>query len=244
MIPFSDLDTISLDVGNTIISIDFDWVAAELCARGVACSADGVRRAEAAARPSFSHQVFVEGLPVGLDGFEGYLAAILGSLPAAQDGVAEDRARLAAELRPVLRPAGRANVLWRSVMPRVPDALDRLRRRGLRLIAVSNSDGTAEESIRDAGLRAYFDAVIDSAIVGYEKPDPRIFAHALADFDGRPRRACREFARAAPRSVRRLAGDRLRARRRSLGRLRPVRRVRRDRENALAYVTAALTVAV
>ena len=32
---FADIETVFLDVGNTLISIDFDWVAAELGARGV-----------------------------------------------------------------------------------------------------------------------------------------------------------------------------------------------------------------
>ncbi len=35
-IPYADIDTVFLDVGNTLISIDFAWVAAELGARGVA----------------------------------------------------------------------------------------------------------------------------------------------------------------------------------------------------------------
>jgi putative hydrolase of the HAD superfamily len=29
------------------------------------------------------------------------------------------------------------------------------------------------------GLLPYFSAVVDSAVVGFEKPDPRIFEHAL-----------------------------------------------------------------
>ena len=33
--------------------------------------------------------------------------------------------------------------------------------------------------MEDAGLRGHFAHVIDSAIVGAEKPDPRIFEHAL-----------------------------------------------------------------
>ncbi len=60
---------------------------------------------------------------------------------------------LITELRQVLRPDGRASVLWRSVMPGVPEALARLQALGLRLVVVSNSDGTVEQSLVDAGLR-------------------------------------------------------------------------------------------
>jgi putative hydrolase of the HAD superfamily len=54
---------------------------------------------------------------------------------------------------------------------------------GLRLAAVSNSDGTAERMLRDVGLRDYLDVVVDSAVVGYEKPDPRIFELAMRLMD-------------------------------------------------------------
>ncbi len=73
-------------------------------------------------------------------------------------------------------------------MPRVPESLERLRRRDLRLAVVSNSDGTVEQSLVAAGLRPFFDAVVDSRAVGYEKPDPRIFHHALGRCDSRPER--------------------------------------------------------
>ena len=51
---------------------------------------------------------------------------------------------------------------------------------GLPVIAVSNSDGTAERSLERAGLRDLFRAVVDSHLVGAEKPDPAIFRAASA----------------------------------------------------------------
>lgn len=180
MIPYRDIDTVFLDVGNTLISIDFGWVAAELCARGWACRADALCRAEAAARPGYSHRLFVTGLDAGADVFRQYLVAILSALDTTSVLSPDRLDALAAELRTVLRPDGRASVLWRLVMPRVPEALGRLRDLGLRLVVVSNSDGTVEQSLAAAGLRPYMTAVVDSALVGAEKPDPRIFTRALA----------------------------------------------------------------
>jgi putative hydrolase of the HAD superfamily len=69
--------------------------------------------------------------------------------------------------------------LWSGVDPRTTDALDRLRRRGLRLGVVSNSDGRVEAALTAAGLRDWFDVVIDSRLAGVEKPEPRIFHLAL-----------------------------------------------------------------
>jgi putative hydrolase of the HAD superfamily len=71
-------------------------------------------------------------------------------------------------------------------MPRVPESLAILRSLGLRLAVVSNSDGTVDRMLRDTSLRQYLDAVIDSAVVGCEKPDPEIFRHALRALDANP----------------------------------------------------------
>ncbi len=69
--------------------------------------------------------------------------------------------------------------LWGGVLAGTTEALDRLRSAGYRLGVVSNSDGRAEEGLEAAGLRGYFEVVIDSQLVGFEKPDPRIFEAAL-----------------------------------------------------------------
>lgn len=65
--------------------------------------------------------------------------------------------------------------LWLEPEPGAADALAVLRRDGYVLAAVSNSDGRAETYLQAAGLRDLLDFVVDSAAVGVEKPDPRIF---------------------------------------------------------------------
>lgn len=69
--------------------------------------------------------------------------------------------------------------LWSLVAERSAESLARLREAGLKLGVVSNSDGRVEQALEAAGLREYFDVVIDSALAGVEKPDPRIFHAAL-----------------------------------------------------------------
>lgn len=189
MIPYDRIDTVLLDVGNTLISIDFDWIAAELGTRGFACEGAAVRRAEAASRPGYSRLLFVDGVEPGTDLFRTYLTTIFERLDVTARLPSPALRDLVTELRPVFRPDGRASVLWRSVMPQVPEALALMRDRGLTLGVVSNSDGTAERSLEAAGLRPYLDLVIDSAIVGYEKPDARIFEHALRASGSLPERA-------------------------------------------------------
>ncbi len=76
--------------------------------------------------------------------------------------------------------------LWSSVAEGTGAALARLRAAGLRLGVVSNSDGRVEAALEAAGLRRYFDVVLDSALVGVEKPDPAIFHAALEALGVRP----------------------------------------------------------
>ena len=178
-IPWREIDTVFLDVGNTLISIDFDWVAEELTKRGRASDGEALRRAEARARPGYAHGLFVEGVPAGTDLFRHYLKTMLVLAPATASLDAAALEALLDDLRPTLRPDGRASSLWKLVMPRVPEALARLRDFGLRLVVVSNSDGTVARSLDAAGLLSFMTHVVDSALVGYEKPDPRIFTAAV-----------------------------------------------------------------
>jgi putative hydrolase of the HAD superfamily len=172
--PYAALTAALLDLGNTLIGMDAVLVVEAMAAEGIVCTPERFRRAEAAARPALSAWMAnpTSPGPVGLV----YVAEILRCLEVDGDALrALVTPRLVARMRGV--PTER---LWSEVLPGVPDALARLRADGLRLVVVSNSDGTAEKGMVDCGLRALVDAVVDSAVFGAEKPDRRIFEHALA----------------------------------------------------------------
>ena len=189
-IPYDALEAIFLDAGNTLVSIDFDWIADELEARNTPCSAQALRRAEAAARPWVSRQVEGPGAEARIDfSFSHYLGGILRALEDQGTALGRPRATLVTELAPVLKPPGETARLWSWILPGVPEALEAFRARGLKLAVVSNSDGSLEAGLRDQGLHGYFDAVLDSHLVGHEKPDPRIFEVALARTGVAPERA-------------------------------------------------------
>jgi len=69
---------------------------------------------------------------------------------------------------------------WSVVMPETPGYLASLKEQGYFLGVISNSIGTIEDQLQHVGMRGYFQAVFDSAIVGVEKPHPEIFQMALA----------------------------------------------------------------
>ncbi len=79
--------------------------------------------------------------------------------------------------------------LWATRRPGTLEALERLQQAGLVLGVVSNSDGRAAEGLAAAGLLGYFALVIDSELVGFEKPDPRIFQAALSQLGLQPDQA-------------------------------------------------------
>ncbi len=64
--------------------------------------------------------------------------------------------------------------------PEVVEVLTRARERGIRLVVVSNWDVSLHDALAAAGLDPLLDGVVTSAELGVAKPDPAIFAHALA----------------------------------------------------------------
>ncbi len=77
--------------------------------------------------------------------------------------------------------------LWSQQVPGGAELLPQLSAQNTPVAIVSNSDGTVEESLRRQGLcqvgigpSPTVAAIVDSSIVGVAKPDPRVFAPALA----------------------------------------------------------------
>jgi putative hydrolase of the HAD superfamily len=66
------------------------------------------------------------------------------------------------------------------IFPDVMPALERMRAEGIRLAVISNWSWQAPELLHDLELARHFDGLIVSAHVGYLKPHPGIFEHALA----------------------------------------------------------------
>lgn len=65
--------------------------------------------------------------------------------------------------------------LFSDVVP----ALAQLKGEGYRLGLITNIDSDPAEYLGRTGLNEYLDLVVASCLVGYDKPDPRIFHYAL-----------------------------------------------------------------
>lgn len=122
------------------------------------------------------------------------------ALPAAYDAhdrvIAEGRGHEAgwrALMRTLVEAAkvddveGSIETLWRAQPTRnlwrhVPDAaramLRELSARGVPMTVTSNSEGRVRELIEEVGIAHHFVAILDSGLLGFAKPDPRIFSLA------------------------------------------------------------------
>ncbi|MCK9487500.1 MAG: HAD family hydrolase [Dehalococcoidia bacterium] len=66
-----------------------------------------------------------------------------------------------------------------ELFPDVLPALNALGRLGVQCVVVSNHIWRLHEIVRDLGLGAKFEGVVNSAHVGYRKPHPKIYSAAL-----------------------------------------------------------------
>jgi putative hydrolase of the HAD superfamily len=162
---------VCLDAGGVIVLPHRGLVCAALAGLGIACDPAAVARAH--------YQAVRQ-----LDGAAGdYLTAFA-------HGLVAPPARLPEAVEALSELADRersGKILWSEPTPQARQTIDGLRRAGIAVVIVTNSDGHATKNLRDAGIcqtaagpGAVVDDVIDSGLVGSAKPDPAIFEVALA----------------------------------------------------------------
>lgn len=183
-----DIDAVFLDAGNTLITLDHVLVCEVLVAEGLHVAPRALARAEAAARPAVSRLLGGGVSSEDSDTFTFYVRRILDRLGDDLGSPIREPEDLSKRVVTALRQGVPTQRLWSQVLPGVPEALRMLRDAGLSLVVVSNSDGTVEDGLVSLGLRAHLHGVVDSAVVGAEKPDPAIFRHALDLAGTRPDR--------------------------------------------------------
>ena len=193
MSPRPGLEAVICDAGGTLIRLDYEWMAGDLLEHGVAVEATVLRRAEIEGRRAYD----ASARAAGSSGRDADPAAAR-SRPAPRGDVRAyfDGTLAAAGVPGALRPPAvdrwlareKASGLWCRPMEGARPALDGLRSLGLRLAVVSNSDGRAESHLGNADMLRGIEFVVDSHLVGIEKPDPAIFAVALGRLGTPPER--------------------------------------------------------
>jgi HAD superfamily hydrolase (TIGR01509 family) len=173
----SGLRAIFFDAGNTLVYPRVEDLAADLTAQGYPATIEDFYAAERAGKHRLDEwlwpQIRQGVVPRTIDHYYWgeYLKALVERIGVPQP----DRRRVMERVA-----AGFSDITtWSKVLPETPPFLEKLRAQGYFLGVISNSIGTMEEQLNRVGLARHFDTVLDSAIVGVEKPHPEIFQIAL-----------------------------------------------------------------
>lgn len=181
------LEAVLFDAGGTLVRLDYEWIAEAARVLGAAADVESVRRAEITGRRRYDAirgQAAAARAPGGPDAWGDIHAYFSGMLESA--GVPTNRLDQGV-LNLLAR--SRESGLWERPMGGARAAIDGCVALGLRRAVVSNSDGRAEQLLIRCGMREGIEFVVDSQIVGVEKPDPAILRIALERLGVAPERA-------------------------------------------------------
>jgi HAD superfamily hydrolase (TIGR01509 family) len=173
----SPVRAIFLDAGYTLLFPQVERLAQDLQAAGFPASAGQFHQAERAGKKKLDEALWPqirEGRVPRTSNhvyWEYYLRALLELLEIPSE-------MHTAALECVI--AGfRDKGTWSKILPDTIPTLKKLKSAGYFLAVISNSDGSVESELQRAGLHEYLEFIIDSSVVGVEKPHPEIFQIAL-----------------------------------------------------------------
>jgi putative hydrolase of the HAD superfamily len=169
------LEAVVFDAGGTLVRLDFEWMSETVSGLGQPLAAEVLRRAEVEGRRRYDASLDAAAGAIHPLGGRGDIRAYFGGM-LEQSGVP---AGSIPALLEAFEARHRTLGLWTRPVEGARAAIDAIAALGLRQACVSNSDGRAEMHLADCGVRDGLEFVVDSQIVGVEKPDPRIFHIAL-----------------------------------------------------------------
>jgi len=148
--------------------MNYPAIARHLASRGYTVPVEAVEEAEQRARVRLDADLALGVSTEGRPAQDRYTAYLLEGLGLTAPEEIEAAVSFKRSYNP---PAG----LFDCANPGARDAIRGVKAAGLVAGVVSNSNGSVRTLLDGAGLAADLDFVIDSALVGVEKPDPRIF---------------------------------------------------------------------
>lgn len=169
------LRAVFFDAGNTLLYPRVDELAAELTAAGYPATVEDFYAVERVAKGKLDAWLWPQlgNAPPQADRmyWMEYLHALLDRLQVPLDQHGTMTTEIVERFRDIQ--------FWSRVFPDTEPALQALESAGHILGVISNSIGTIAEHLARAGLARHFRFILDSAVVGVEKPDPAIFHMAL-----------------------------------------------------------------
>jgi putative hydrolase of the HAD superfamily len=164
---------VTFDYGQTLAELDTAFLASRVRERGAHVDPEALERASASAWAAYD-AAKARG-EVAFPAWATFMRTLLdGAGVTMEVGAAQETT---ASLVDFLWAAQPTRNLWRRPIPGMVELVADLSARGVPLGIVSNSEGKLVELLGEMGLARYFPVVADSGVLGFEKPDPRIFEH-------------------------------------------------------------------
>lgn len=165
------LRAVLLDAGGTLIHPDRPFILGILADEGVEADDDAFVDAHREALAAVGDMLRSDDPGTDMERGRVYFTRLLGGLQCPLERMEAVAGRIRAR-----HEEGR---LWTWIEPGTRETLEAMRDAGLRLAVISNADGRVADYLEAAGLADLFEFILDSAVVGIEKPDRRIFDLAV-----------------------------------------------------------------
>jgi len=172
------VDTVLFDAGGVLLDLDYAFLRRLIEARHSATTLELLSQAEAHARTHVDRRVR-EGSR-SAEAWRDYFRTLLAHVwvpPELHDGIIDS-----------LWDAHQRVGLWTSPIDGAVDAVRGIKAAGFKTGVVSNAEGRVANDLAAAGYDGLFETVVDSHVVGHEKPDPMIFKIALEKLKTTPER--------------------------------------------------------
>lgn len=166
---------ISFDLGQTLVELDHEFLAAQAASRGIALDPNSVT--EHTDRAWQAYNLAKAARLSGYDAWSTFARTLLELLCVTRQCT---NAPLSAEEREdfvrYLWSEQPHRNLWRKPIAGIRELLQELTAAGIPLAVLTNSEGRAKELVDEVGLGSFIKVVVDSGLEGVEKPDPKLFA--------------------------------------------------------------------
>ena len=169
----SKLKVIFFDVGNTLLFPNRERIHAPLTERGFMPDADLLRDLECRTKNQFDGMVTNNG-NADHSFWWMFYSQLLSDIGLKDDAIRD-------QLVASIRNSGN----WDLIRPGTAEQLREIGER-YQIAVISNADGKIEDVLRRCGIAHCFRTITDSGLVGYEKPHPEIFRHALKSMNAAP----------------------------------------------------------
>ena len=167
------LQAIFFDVGNTLLFPDWNKMLAGLHQRKITPGQEQLQAIERETKNEFD-AISESGSAVDHGFWHIFYSHLLESFALDDDLLRDELVR-----------ATRISAHWCRIGPGTQQRLHSLGKK-YRLGVISNADGRIAQVLEGCGIADCFQTIVDSGIVGQEKPHPAIFAAALRAIGSRP----------------------------------------------------------